>query len=118
MSRLYALRSLSRIDPMETTNELGQVLIHHNLLFLLPWLVVAYAWEFYLAWRIGWGMRGGALIGVLYLALAAGNTWTTLYTYHNKLWAARPESGEKERFLLTRHLAQSCEELSSSAKTE
>ena len=34
MNRLYALRSLSRVNLMETTNELSQNLIHYNLLFI------------------------------------------------------------------------------------
>ncbi len=110
MSRLYALRSLSRIDPMETTNELSQLLIHHNLLFLLPFLLLAYAWQFYLALRIGLRMNGGVIVGGIYLALGLGNTWTTLYTYYRKLILKR-ESKEQPRFLLTRHLTQSSEDL-------
>ena len=113
MSRLYALRSLSRVDPMETTNELSQNLIHHNLLFLLPFLSIAYIWEFYLAWRVGRGMSGGWAVGSIYLALAGGNTCTTLYTYYRKLVSRRapPRDRETKRFLLTRHLTRSSEDL-------
>lgn len=118
MSRLYALRSLSRIDPMETTNELGQTLIHHNLLFLLPFLLIAYAWEFYLAFAVGLRMRGGGLVGALYLALGMGNGWTTLYTYYRKLIGTKRGEVPRQRFLLTRHLTQSSEDLSITKKSE
>lgn len=110
MNRLYALRALSRIDPMETTNELGQNLIHHNLLFLLPWLLVAYGWELYLAWRC-WRVAGGVLVAVLYATLALGNLWTTGYTYYRKLSDHRRGITTNPRILLTRSLTRSTENL-------
>lgn len=112
MNRLYALRALSRIDPMETTNELGQNPVHHNLLFLLPWLVVAYAWEFYLAWNC-LTVEGGFIVGGLYGVLGVGNLWTTGYTCYRKLIDHRRGEGlgSKSRLLLTRSLTQSTENL-------
>lgn len=42
MSRLYVLRSLARVGPMETTTESAQVHVKTNLAFLLPFLIVGY----------------------------------------------------------------------------
>lgn len=116
MNRLYALRSLSRVDPMETTNELSQNLIHHNLLYLLLWLLIAYVAEFYLAHLI-WSKRNGPAsiaISLLYFTLATGNTLTTCYTYYRKIFGNRrnkeEESGKK--ILLVRQFTRSAEDLS------
>jgi hypothetical protein len=96
MSRLYALRALSRVHPMETTNELGQqnVIHHRGLGFLLPWLGGAYVLEFALGWTWLWmgaGRSGedvhweATVVGVLMLVMAVGNTLTTLYTFFRKM---------------------------------
>lgn len=121
MSRLYALRSLSRVDPMETTNELAQNLIHHNLLFLLPFLLLAYAAEFYLAHLI-WVNRSGLdslAIAAVYFILAVGNTLTTCYTYYKKMVITgnsrnKEIIGENSNMgrLLVRQFTKSAEDLS------
>lgn len=114
MNRLYALRSLSRVDPMETTNELSQNLIHHNLLYLLPCLLVAYVTEFYLAYLI-WSKRNGPAsitISFLYFTLATGNTLTTCYTYYRKIFGNKRNAEETGRkILLVRQFTQSTEDL-------
>lgn len=126
MSRLYALRSLSRVDPMETTNELSQNLIHHNLLFLLPFLLIAYAAEFYLA-RLIWVNRSGLdslAIAAVYFVLAVGNTLTTCYTYYKKMMMTAGSKSKSSRnigaggeganmgHLLIRQFTKSAEDLS------
>lgn len=98
-SRLYALRALSRISPMETTNELAQNAIHHRLMFLLPWLLAAYAMQFALAVSF---VRGAAradrcVVGLLLLVMAVGNCATTLYTIYNKRPASSKGGPEPER---------------------
>lgn len=114
MNRLYALRSLSRVDPMETTNELSQNLIHHNLFFLLPFLLIAYMSEFYLSYLI-WKNRSGpvsVIISLLYCTLATGNTLTTCYTYYRKLFN-KSEGGEisNRKNLLMRQFTKSTDDL-------
>lgn len=42
MSRLYVLRSLSRVGPMDTTTESAQVHVKNNLAFLMPFLLIGY----------------------------------------------------------------------------
>lgn len=114
MNRLYALRSLSRVDPMETTNELSQNLIHHNLLYLLPWLLFAYAAEFYLAHLI-WSKRNGPVsmtISFLYFALATGNTLTTCYTYYRKIFFGNKIEESGKKILLVRQFTRSAEDVS------
>jgi len=83
-SRLYALRALGRIGAMETTNELAQNAIHHRLLFLVPWLLVAYAMQFALATAFARGRGDARLVGVLLVVMGVGNCATTVYTVHNK----------------------------------
>lgn len=135
MNRLYALRSLSRVNPMETTNELSQNLINHDLLFLLPFLLVAYLAEFYLAHLI-WSLRSGPVcltISALYFTLATGNTLTTCYTYHKKLCKQTTTNhcdGNKDdddeddnrnglkKVLLMRQFTKSSEDLSLDRKDE
>lgn len=120
LNRLYALRSLSRIDPMEITNELAQNVIHHNLLFLLPFLLVAYAAEFALALLIyasnpECGCWISCLIAALYFTLASGNTLTTGYTYYRKLMKCRIDDNDrgcrKRHILIVRQFTQSTEDL-------
>ena len=117
MNRLYALRSLSRVDPMETTNELAQNLIHHNLLFLLPFLSIAYAFEFYLAHLFWIHTNGPATltISLLYFILALGNTLTTCYTYYRKISncriISRKAEGGRNKNLLVRQFTKSSEDL-------
>lgn len=117
MNRLYALRSLSRVNPMETTNELSQNLINLNLLFLLPFLLIAYAAEFYLSFLI-WKNRDGPVstsISLLYFTLAAGNTLTTCYTYYRKICSHKSDREEDEherKNLLVRQFTKSNEDLS------
>ena len=121
MSRLYALRSLSRVDPMETTNELSQNLIRHNLLFLLPFLLIAYAAEFYLAHLI-WCNRSdlnSVAIAAVYFTLAVGNTLTTCYTYYKKvflrsksMYIRGDEDTHNKGHLLIRQFTKSAEDLS------
>lgn len=41
-SRLYVLRSLSRIGPMQTTTESAQVHVRNSLAFLMPFLVIGF----------------------------------------------------------------------------
>lgn len=119
MNRLYALRSLSRVNPMETTNELSQNLIHHNLLFLLPFLLLAYLAEFYLSLLI-WQHRSGPVsvsIAALYFTLATGNTLTTCYTYYRKMMVGKNEAAERveeevnRKNLLMRQFTKSNEDL-------
>ena len=117
MNRLYALRSLSRVNLMETTNELSQNLIHHNLLFLLPFLIFAYAAEFYLSYQILMIRSGPVTVAIsfLYFTLATGNALTTCYTYYRKMCSRNVgwEGGEKNRKknLLVRQFTQSNEDL-------
>lgn len=40
MSRLYTLRALSKVGPMETTTESAQVHVRTTLAFLLPFLII------------------------------------------------------------------------------
>lgn len=40
MSRLYTLRALSKIGPMDVTTDSAQVHVRNNLTFLLPFLIV------------------------------------------------------------------------------
>ena len=115
MNRLYALRSLSRVDPMETTNELSQNLIHHNLLYLLPFLLIAYVAEFYLAHLI-WSNRNGPAsitISLLYFTLATGNTLTTCYTYYRKIFGNKRNNSDdsSKKILLMRQFTKSSEDL-------
>lgn len=100
---------------METTNELAQNLINHNLIFLLPFLLIAYVAEFYLAHLI-WKNRSGPVsiaISLLYFILAIGNTLTTCYTYYRKA----KKSGSKDdedihgKNLFVRQFAKSSEDL-------
>jgi hypothetical protein len=120
MSRLYALRSLSRVDPMETTNELSQNLIHHNLFFLLPFLLVAYGAEFYLAhliWANCQFSMASCLIAGMYFTLATGNTLTTCYTYYRKI-VSKSNKTEGKKVLLVRQFTQSTENLNDLFKKE
>lgn len=117
MGRLYALRSLSRVNPMETTNELSQNLIHHKLFFLLPFLLIAYVAEFYLSYLI-WKNRSGPVsitISLLYFTLATGNTLTTCYTYYRKIFfnTNKSESGSdvNRKNLMMRQFTRSSEDL-------
>lgn len=41
MNRLYTLRALSKIGPMDVTTDSAQVHIRNNLTFLLPFLLIA-----------------------------------------------------------------------------
>lgn len=42
MRRLYALRAMSRVAPMQTTTESSTVHVMTSLAFLLPFLIVSY----------------------------------------------------------------------------
>lgn len=42
MSRLYVLRSLSKVGPMDTTTESAQVHVKNNLAFLMPFLILGF----------------------------------------------------------------------------
>lgn len=121
MSRLYALRALNRIDPMETTNELAQNVIHHNLLFLLPFLIGAYALEFYVSWLI-FGITRPCLlsrsVGGVYFILASGNTLTTCYTYYKKLAQKPSNSMAEKKSLLVREFSKSSDDLKAAAREE
>lgn len=100
MNRLYVLRALSRIDPMETTNELAQNNIHYKLLFLLPFLVGAYGMQFYLAacvWMARPRTVSSVAVALLYLVLGSGNMITTCYTYYRKLIHVRDRGRREER---------------------
>ena len=42
MSRLYVLRSLAKVGPMDTTTESAQVHVKNNLAFLMPFLILGF----------------------------------------------------------------------------
>ena len=46
MNRLYILRALSKIGPMDVTTESAQVHVRNNLTFLLPFLILAQVCHF------------------------------------------------------------------------
>lgn len=92
MNRLYTLRALSKIGPMDITTDSAQVHVRNNLTFLLPFLLIAHLLQYYhayLLWLI-WSNPGTLewqpiVIAILYCLLATGNLTVTLYTYFQKL---------------------------------
>lgn len=87
MRRLYTLRALARVGPMETTTESASVHIKNDLAFLLPFLLLGHVWQFYLA-RQFWLWTGSGwhvtALSVLLLLIGAGNLSTALYTVYVK----------------------------------
>lgn len=115
MSRLYVLRSLSRVGPLDTITESAQVHVRNNLAFLLPFLALGYVFQGYCAWMFGkFGFCGGwgnvlpkantfrieelhpAALSVLFTALLTGNLETTAYTIWLKVFSS-PSSLDEER---------------------
>jgi TMPIT-like protein len=50
MNRLYTLRALSKIGPMDVTTDSAQVHVRNNLTFLLPFLIFGQFFQFYNAY--------------------------------------------------------------------
>jgi hypothetical protein len=92
MKRLYTLRALSKIGPMDITTDSAQVHVRNNLTFLLPFLLIAHLLQYYhayLLWQI-WNNTAAKewqpiAIAMLYCLLATGNLTVTLYTYFQKI---------------------------------
>lgn len=92
MNRLYTLRALSKIGPMDITTDSAQVHVRNNLTFLLPFLLIAHLLQFYHAYVL-WIIWSSPLtkewqplfISILYCLLATGNLTVTLYTYFQKV---------------------------------
>lgn len=91
MNRLYTLRALSRIGPMQTTTDSASVHLFNSLAFLLPFILLGHLVQFYTAYKFGrlaiitefreWQIIA---IGVLFGLIATGNISTTLYTVIQK----------------------------------
>lgn len=92
MSRLYVLRSLARIGPMQTTTESAQVHVKNNLAFLLPFLCLGFLFQAYCAWMFGSlyvkrAARGEwypAVLSALFTLLVSGNILTTVMSIYSK----------------------------------
>lgn len=59
MSRLYVLRSLSKVGPMDTTTESAQVHVKNNLAFLMPFLILGFVqahYPLFVVYRIGFSI--------------------------------------------------------------
>lgn len=87
MRRLYTLRALNRVGPMETTTESATVHVKSDLAFLLPFLLFGHGWQFLLAKRFlecagecsasTWHVPA---LAVLFLMIGAGNLTAVLVT--------------------------------------
>jgi hypothetical protein len=90
MRRLYKLRALNRVGPMETTTESATVHVKNDLAFLLPFLLFMHGWQFWLARRF-WGcaaMDGSTwhvrTLATLFFMIGGGNLTAVLYTALHK----------------------------------
>lgn len=87
MRRLYTLRALNRVGPMETTTESATVHVKNDLAFLLPFLLFGHGWQFWLARRFmqcagecpaaTWHVPA---LACLFLMIGAGNLTAVLVT--------------------------------------
>lgn len=92
MTRLYALRALSKIGPMEVTTDSAQVHVRNNLAFLLPFLLIGHMIQLYNVYYLYqlWLMPNSTewqivVVALVFLLLALGNISTTLLTFYQKL---------------------------------
>ena len=99
MHRLYTLRALSRVNAMQTTTDSASVHVSNSLAFLLPFLLMGHALQFYncyalMAASYAAGLLGEwqcAVAGALFGIIATGNLGTTLWTLYVKRRKAKAE---------------------------
>lgn len=101
MGRLYTLRALSRVSPMQMTTDSASVHIFNTLGFLLPFLLLGHTMQFYTSYRflklsmaLGWVEWQLTAIGLLFGAIGTGNITTTIYTLYLK-WRNRRKPATK-----------------------
>jgi TMPIT-like protein len=93
MSRLYTLRALSKIGPMDVTTDSAQVHVRNNLTFLLPFLLFGQCFQAYNAYFLLSHVTFAPNVhewhpfvaGIIFALIAFGNMSTTLHTYYQKV---------------------------------
>lgn len=101
MNRLYTLRALSKVGPMQVTTESGSAHVYNSLGFLLPFIVLGHLSQLGIGWKFLrmfyerriWSEWQIFAMGVLFIAIACGNIGTTLLTLWKK-WKNRRSVGE------------------------
>lgn len=96
VSRLYTLRALSRVDPMETTTDAENLHLTTSLIILLPFLFFGHGFQFFMSFRFyklavltlfsEWQV---ILLSGLFACIASGNLIMTLITVYRKAKAPR-----------------------------
>lgn len=102
MNRLYTLRALSKVGPMQVTTESGSAHVYNSLGFLLPFIVLGHFSQLGIGWKFLKMFFNGKIfssdwqifvMGILFITIACGNIGTTLLTLWKK-WKNRKSVGE------------------------
>lgn len=91
MGRLYTLRALSRVHPMQTTTESASAHLFNGIAFLLPFVLLGNAAQFWVSYILyvavcscEWNEWQPISAMFLFFGLASGNLSTTLLTVWHK----------------------------------